>query len=171
LWSRLKPFLLLAVLPVGGCGFTPLYGQSGNSTVAAKLDTIEVQNIPERAGQMLRLALETQLHADGAPSEQLYSLAVSYGLGAIGVGEQQDSSYTRERFNGSAHWSLTPIGTPGGHPLAQGTVTTEDALNIIDEQYFALQLETTTIDQQVADQLAAQITSRVATYFKTHPKS
>ena len=81
MWSRLKPFLLLAVLPVGGCGFTPLYGQSGNSTVAAKLDTIEVQNIPERTGQMLRLALETQLHADGAPTEQLYSLTVGYGLG------------------------------------------------------------------------------------------
>ena len=170
MWSRLKPFLLLAVLPVGGCGFTPLYGQSGNSTVAAKLDTIEVQNIPERTGQMLRLALETQLHADGAPSEQLYSLAVSYGLGTASVGEQQDSSFTRERFSGSAHWALTPIGTPG-HPLAQGIVTTEDALNVIDEQYFALQLETTTIDQQVADQLAAQITSQVATYFKTHPQS
>ena len=138
--------------------------------MAAKLDTIDVQNIPERTGQMLRLALETQLHADGAPTEQLYSLSVSYGLGAANVGEQQDSSYTRERFNGTANWTLSPIGTPG-KPLAHGTVTTEDALNIIDQQYFALQLETSTVDQQVADQLAAQITSQVAAYFKTHPQS
>ncbi len=170
MWSRLKPLLLLAVLPLAGCGFTPLYGQSGDSTVAAKLDTIQVQNIPERSGQMLRLALETQLHADGAPTEQLYSLTVGYGLGVTAAGEQQDSSYTRERFNGSAHWALSPIGTPG-RPLAQGTVTTEDALNIIDQQYFALQLETNTVEQQVADQLAAQITSQVAAYFKTHPQS
>jgi LPS-assembly lipoprotein len=170
LWSRLKPLLLLALAPLGGCGFTPLYGQSGSSTVATKLDTVEVQNIPERTGQMLRLALETQLHADGAPSEQLYSLVVGYGLGIASVGEQQDSSYTRERFNGSAHWILSPIGTPG-RPLTQGTVTTEDALNIINEQYFALQLETSTVEQQIANQLAAQITSQVATYFKTHPQS
>ncbi|HVE21923.1 MAG TPA: hypothetical protein VNC39_08100 [Acidocella sp.] len=168
MWSRLKPLLLL--LPLGGCGFTPLYGQSGDSTVAAKLDTIQVQNIPERTGQMLRLALETQLHADGAPTEQIYSLAVSYGLGAANVAEQQDSSYTRERFSGTAHWALTPVGAPG-RPLAQGTVTTQDALNVINEQYFALQLETTTVQQQVANQLAAQITAQVAAYFKTHPNS
>jgi LPS-assembly lipoprotein len=156
--------------PLGGCGFTPLYGQSGDSTVAAKLDTIQVQNIPERTGQMLRLALETQLHADGAPTEQIYSLAVSYGLGIGNAGEQQDSSYTRERFSGTAHWALTPVGAPG-RPLAQGTVTTQDALNVINEQYFALQLETTTVQQQVANQLAAQITAQVAAYFKTHPNS
>ena len=157
-------------MPLAGCGFTPLYGQSGDSTVAAKLDTIEVQNIPERTGQMLRLALETQLHADGAPTMQLYSLSVSYGLGIAAVGEQPDSSYSRERFNGTASWTLTPIGTPG-KPLTHGTVTTEDALNIIDQQYFALQLETNTVNQQVADQLAAQITSQIATYFKTHPQA
>jgi LPS-assembly lipoprotein len=168
--SRLKPLLLLALLPLGACGFTPLYGQSGDTTVATKLDTIDVQNIPERTGQMLRLALQTQLHAAGAPTEQLYSLSVSYGLGAAAVGEQQDSSYTRERFNGTANWTLSPIGTPT-KPLAHGVVTTEDALNIIDQQYFALQLETTTVDQQVADQLAAQITSQVAAYFKTHQQS
>jgi LPS-assembly lipoprotein len=168
--SRLKPLLLLALLPLGACGFSPLYGQSGDSSVAAKLDTIEVQNIPERSGQMLRLDLETQLHAAGAPTEQLYSLAVIYGLGATSVGEQQDSSFTRQRFNGTASWTLSPIGAPG-KPLAHGTVTTEDALNIIDQQYFALQLETTTVNQQVADQLAAQITSQVAAYFKAHPQS
>jgi LPS-assembly lipoprotein len=168
--SKLKPLLLLALAPLGGCGFTPLYGQSGGSTVAAKLDTIEVQNIPERSGQMLRLALETNLHAAGAPTEQLYSLAVSYGLGATNVGEQQDSSFTRQRFTGTAHWTLSPVGTPG-KPLAQGNVTTENALNIIDQQYFALQLETTTVQQQIANQLAAQITSQVAVYFKTHPNS
>jgi LPS-assembly lipoprotein len=129
-----------------------------------------VQNIPERSGQMLRLALETNLHAAGAPTEQLYSLAVSYGLGATNVGEQQDSSFTRQRFTGTAHWTLSPVGTPG-KPLAQGNVTTENALNIIDQQYFALQLETTTVQQQIANQLAAQITNQVAVYFKTHPNS
>jgi LPS-assembly lipoprotein len=168
--SKLKPLLLLALAPLGGCGFTPLYSQSGDSTVAAKLDTIEVQNIPDRTGQMLRLALQTDLHAAGAPTEQLYSLAISYGLGTTEVGEQPDSSYTRQRFHGTAHWTLSPIGTPG-KPLAQGNVTTEDALNIIDQQYFALQLETSTVQQQVANELAAQITSEVAVYFKTHPNS
>jgi LPS-assembly lipoprotein len=158
----------LLLLPLCGCGFTPLYGQSGSSSVAAQLDTVQVANIPERPGQMLRLALETQLHAAGAPSTELYNLSVSYGLGGTAVGEQADTSYTRERYTGTAHWTLTPIGSPTT-TLASGQASTEDAANIIDQQYFALTLETDTVNQQVANVIAAQITIQVAAYFKAHP--
>jgi LPS-assembly lipoprotein len=160
----------LALLPLCGCGFTPLYGggQDGGTSVAAQLDTVNVANIPERTGQMLRLALETQLHAAGAPSTELYSLSVNYSLGGADVGEQEDTSYTRERFTGTAHWTLTPIGAPS-KPLATGQASTEDAANIIDQQYFALTLETDTVNQQVANVIASQITTQVAAYFKTHP--
>jgi LPS-assembly lipoprotein len=65
---------------------------------------------------------------------------------------------------------LTPIGQPGVR-LAGGTATTQDALNIIDQQYFALTTETETIDQQVADELADEITEQIAAYFKTHPSA
>jgi LPS-assembly lipoprotein len=161
----LSGFLLL---PLCGCGFTPLYGgQDDGTSVASQLDTVQVANIPERPGQMLRLALETQLHAAGAPTTELYNLSVSYSLGGAFVGEQEDTSYTRERFTGIAHWTLTPIGTPS-KPLAFGAASTEDAANVIDQQYFALTLENDTVNQQVANILAAQITTQVAAYFKTH---
>jgi LPS-assembly lipoprotein len=131
---------------------------------------VDVANIPERTGQMLRLSLETKLHGAGAPAQQLYSLTVGYSLGTAQIGEQEDTSYTRERFNGLATWVLTPIGQPGVR-LAGGTATTQDALNIIDQQYFALTTETETIDQQVADELADEITEQIAAYFKTHPSA
>jgi LPS-assembly lipoprotein len=160
----------LALLALAGCGFTPLYGQSGDSSVAAKLDTVTVANIPARPGQMLRLSLETQLHTAGAPTTELYNLSVNYNIGANGIGVQEDSSVTRNRFTATANWTLTPIGNPTA-PLATGAVSSEDAENIIDQQYFALQLEGDTINQQLADIIAAQITSEVAAYFKTHPNS
>jgi LPS-assembly lipoprotein len=162
----LSGFLLL---PLCGCGFTPLYGgQDDGTSVASQLDTVQVANIPDRPGQMLRLALETQLHAAGAPTTELYNLTVSYSLGDVDIGEQEDTSYTRQRSTGAAHWTLTPIGTPS-KPLASGQATTEDAANIIDQQYFALTLETDTVNQQVANVIASQITTQVAAYFKTHP--
>jgi LPS-assembly lipoprotein len=168
--NRSKPLALLALLALPGCGFTPLYGQSGNgnTTVAQQLDLINVANIPERTGQLLRLSLETQLHAAGAPAAELYTLSVSYSINNTGIGIQQDTSATRNRYTANATWSLAPIGTPGT-PLIAGQASTEDALNVIDQQYFAVTLETDTVNQQLADQIAAQITTQLAAYFKTHP--
>ncbi len=163
---NLKPLPLL--LALAGCGFTPLYG--GTDNVAGKLDTVAVQNIPERSGQVLRLSLETQLHTAGAPTAELYSLNVSYTVAESAIGVLQDTATTRNRLTASASWSLAPIGNPGT-PLASGNVTTETAENIIDQQYFALTLEDTTVNQELADQIAAQITDQVAAYFKTHPES
>jgi LPS-assembly lipoprotein len=167
--SSSRSLALAALLALAGCGFTPLYGQSGNESVATKLDTVEVDNIPERTGQLLRQSLETQLHAAGAPTQQDYALSVSYTVNGNQIGEQADSSFTRTRFTATARWKLTPIGDPD-HPLATGLATTEDAENVIDQQYFALKLEEGTVDRQLADEIAARITGQVAVFFKTHPK-
>ncbi len=165
LW-RLLPLLALA-----GCGFTPLYGDNGsNPPVAAQLDTVEVQNIPERTGQLLRQSLQDQLYIAGAPTVQRYMLNVNYNIGQQGIGIQQDTAVTRNRFIATAKWSLAPVGSPDA-PLVSGQASTEDAANVIDQQYFALTLETSTIDQQLADEIAAQISAQLAVYFKNHPSA
>jgi len=163
----LKAPLLAGLLALSACGFTPLYGGDGTADVAQQLDQVKVQNIGERSGQLLRDALEDQLHAAGAPDSELYSLAVAYGINDESVGLQQDSSVTRSRFVATATWTLTPIGDPT-KTLANGQATTENAANVIDQQYFALTLETNTINQQLADTLAQQIDTQLAAYFKTH---
>jgi len=169
--SSRKLLAFLALTSLAGCGFSPLYGDAGtSSTVADKLAEVQVQNIPERTGQMLRESIEQQLYANGSPTTQLYVLTVSYSIGEQGVGIQQDTSVTRNRFIATANWTLAAVGTPGV-PIATGLASTEDAQNIIDQQYFALTLETTTIDQQLADQIGQQISSQVAVYFKSHPKA
>jgi len=129
---------------------------------------VAVANIPERTGQMLRQSLQDQLQAAGAPTVQHYTLNVSYAIAGQSVGIQADTSATRVRLVATASWSLTPIGQPG-KKLTFGQATTEDALNVIDEQYFAQDMESSTVNQQLADEIAAQITSQVAVYFKTHP--
>jgi LPS-assembly lipoprotein len=166
-------FATLPFLALAACGFSPLYGGGGGgagNTVASRLDTVNVQNIPDRPGQELREALETQLHAAGAPTVQAYSLNITYSITTAGIGVLEDTATTRNRFTAVAQWTLTPIGAPEA-PLTQGTATTQDAANIVDQQYFALNLETNTINQHLADELAAQITSQLATWFKTHPDS
>jgi LPS-assembly lipoprotein len=161
---------LLAMAALGalqGCGFSPLYGGNPWAPVAGQLDEVAVANIPERTGQLLRESLQAQLQAAGAPDVQRYVLNVNYSIAGQGEGTQADTSVTRERFVATAAWSLSPIGDPGQR-LASGQATTEDALNIIDNQYFAQDLETNTVNRQLADQIAQQITTQVAVYFKTH---
>jgi len=161
-------FALAAIGAIAGCGFSPLYGNGPDSTpVAQQLDEVAVANIPERTGQMLRESLQDQLEAAGAPTVQHYTLNVAYSIAGQAVGIQEDTSASRIRVIATASWSLSPIGQPGER-LTAGQATTEDALNVIDEQYFAQELESTTLDQQLADEIAAQITSQVAVYFKSH---
>ena len=166
--------LILMALTGGlaGCGFAPLYGTAGDppatASVADRLDQVQVQNIPERPGQMLRQALQDQLYLAGAPTVQRYTLAVGYSINTQGIGIQSDTSVTRNRFVAIATWTLGPVGAPAA-PIATGTANTEDAQNVIDQQPFAQTLETGTIDQQLADEIAGQIATQLAAWFKAHP--
>ncbi|MDE8347594.1 MAG: hypothetical protein POH28_15675, partial [Acidocella sp.] len=166
--SSLKVFALLGLSGLSACGFTPLYGHAGDASVAGRLDLVRVGNIPDRPGQMLRLALESSLHAAGRPVAEDYVLNVSYGIAQSAIGIEADTSSTRTRFTGTAGFTLAPIGDPQ-RILDQGSVTAEDALNVIDQQYFASTLETDTVNQQLADEISAQITEQLAAYFKTQP--
>jgi LPS-assembly lipoprotein len=119
---------------------------------------------------MLRISLESQLHMAGTPGTELYALNVSYGIATSDVGVLLDSATTRSRVMATAKWSLAPIGDPG-HPLVTGTATGQDAANIIDQQYFALDLETDTLNQHLADTVAAEITIQLAAWFRVHPNA
>ncbi len=160
---------LLGLASLTACGFTPLYGDNGNN-VQQQMNEVAVGIIPNRPGQILRQSLQDQLQLAGAPTQELYLLSVSYSINVQAIGIQQDTSASRQRFTATATWSLAPIGNPGT-PLTRGLASTEDALNIIDQQYFAITLESNTINQQLADEIATQISAQVAAYFKTHPES
>ncbi len=168
--SNPKFFVAVVLLCLSGCGFTPLYGGGAGRNAVAELDTVHVENIPDRTGQMLRQSLQQQLYTAGAPTTELYALSVTYTINQNYVGIQSDSSSTRDRFNAAAVWKLTPIGYPG-RTLISGNATAVDAMNIIDQQYFASNLESDTIKQQLAEQIARQITIQLAAWFRVHHNS
>lgn len=168
--SKPKNFIVLAVLALAGCGFTPLYGGPQGQATSTALENVKIQTIPNRAGQLLHQALQEDFYRNGQPIQELYMLSVSYSITQTGQGIQEDSSTTRTRFSATAKWHLSPIGQPS-KILASGNAMAVDALNIIDQQYFAVNLETETIDQQLANEISAQVTSQLAAWFRTHPGS
>lgn len=169
MWSSRKLLLpAAAALSLSGCGFTPLYGGDSGARVQQQMNEVAVGIIPDRTGQLLRLSLEDRLQGGDTQTQQRYLLSVSYNISVQGIGVQEDTSTTRQRFTANASWSLAPIGSPQTK-LTEGQASTEDALNIIDQQYFALTLDTETVDRQLADEIAGEIAQQVAAYFKTHP--
>ena len=165
-----KYIIALALLALSGCGFSPLYAGPQGKQASAALETVQVQNIPDRPGQVLHQALQEDFYRNGQPIQALYLLSVNYSINQTNEGIQEDSSASRTRFDAVANWRLSPIGAPS-QTLTSGRATARNALNIIDQQYFATNLETQTIDQQLANEISAQITTQLAAWFRLHPGS
>ena len=121
--------------------------------------------IPNRSGQLLRQSLQQRLSGSGddAPAKE-YELAVSLSVTGEAIGEQADSSVTRVRQFGSANWTLKRLDTAQTF-VASGLARSLDGVNVIDEQYFAADIEGETVARRMADTLADQITLQLAAYF------
>ena len=158
--------LLMLPLAVSACGFHPLYGD-GNEAAVTKLPDIFVQNIPERSGQELRLALQQRLAGTSEAEPQGYLLAVNLSSSSESIGIHGDNTSERNRVVGRAHWSLSAV-SPATAPVATGDVRTVDGYNIINEQYFAASIANETTQQRVANNLADAITLQLATWFTNH---
>ena len=162
---------MLALL-VSGCGFRPLYSSSGGVAGGEDHDLamIDVALIPNRSGQLLRQALQERLYGTGAdaPAKQ-YVLTVGFGVTGEAISEQEDSSVTRLRQFGSANWTLKRL-DPAQSFVASGAARSLDGVNIIDEQYFAADVEGESVARRMADTLADQITLQLAAYFN-HSKA
>lgn len=159
---------LPALLFLGACGFTPLYGTGkARADVSAELAQVYVSNIGGRYGQELRLALQKDLAGPGPENPQHYTLEVGSGMNEESIDIHSDNTAGRTRSSGSAHWRLFTVEQ---YPrlLAEGDATTLDGYNATFEQYFAQTLNEETLQARVADNLAQSVTQQVAIWFRSH---
>ena len=129
---------------------------------------ISVAIMPNRAGQLLRQALQARFDHGDAPAAKRFDLSVAFLVAQEGTGMQPDNTTTRVRFTGQASWTLAT------RDAARATVTTgkaraSDGLNTFDQQYFAQDIETETIERRLAEAVADEIATELATYFDAHP--
>lgn len=155
---------------VGGCGFAPLYGKHGatGGAVAPQLASIFVKVMPERNGQLLRQALQQRLAGADDSGAKLYELSGSLNVAAEAIGIQQDTSSTRTRLNASTNWTLRKVDL-ANTLVTSGSARATDGVNVNNQEYFALDLETSAAYQRLAETVADQIAQDLAIYFRTHP--
>jgi LPS-assembly lipoprotein len=154
---------------VAGCGFRPVYAprpdEPGGSQ--AQLATIRVALMPERSGQLVRQELQARLDHGEALAKR-YELSVGFSLAADIVGIQQDTTFTRLRYVGTANWTLKRL-DPAQTVVTTGLARSLDGINILDQQYFAADLEGETVTRRIAAAVADQITLQLASYFARTP--
>ncbi|GBR01640.1 hypothetical protein [Acetobacter oeni] len=159
--------VLTAPLCITACGFQPLYQDTAHHAgVSETLKRIYVAGIPDRYGQLVRLALQQDMAGAGPEDPDGYTIYVSPSMSNESVDIHADNTSGRNRVVGRAHWRLFTVGQ---HPklLAEGDATTMDGINNTFEQYFAQNMNTETLQTRVAQTLAESVTQQVAIWFET----
>ena len=162
--------LALASL-LGGCGFHPVYGRQADGSpgpAEVELANITVSIIAGRPGQLLRQALQQRLAGDGSLAGSHYRLNVVFWISGEGIAIQPDNSATRVRLIAHANWTLV-TNTTEPKQISTGSARAVDAFNILDQQYFAADLESEAVTKRLAQDIASQITLQLATWFDEHP--
>ena len=156
---------------LGGCGFHPLYlPASGGKPGAASagLAAVYVPVIAERAGQLLRQALQRRTAGSGSGVAKRYELVAAPALASEAVAIQRDTSTTRVRLVGTATWSVRELNLQ--HTvLLSGTSRVVDGYNVLNQQYFAADLESEAAVKRIMETMADLIVARVAIYFDRQP--
>ena len=152
---------------LAGCGFQPVYMPTATDKpgpAERNLAAIHVNLIPERPGQELRQYLQARLGSDsGVPPR--YNLQVSFAVGGEGIGILSDTIASRIRLTANANWTLSAA--DGSHPaITSGAARALDAFNVLDQQYFAADIDNEAEQRRLASDIADQIAMELAAYFR-----
>lgn len=156
------PGLLAALL--AGCALAPVYGGGGRSAPAALMADVGVAPIPDRAGFLVRQALEDQLgQRSDAP---LYRLEVTLDDQISAFGLRGDSSAARERRTLRARFRLVLAAT--NRVVLDDTATADAGIDRVSSNYAVVAAENTALDR-LAVAIARQITGRISRYARAVP--
>ena len=148
------------------CGFRPVYGEGGRAS--AELPAVYVGVIPNRAGQLVRQAIQARLEGADSGVAKRYTLSMAYYETEQILGTQANNFATRARTVGNATWTLHPAGDPAV-VLGTGTVRSVDGYNLIDEQFFYQDLSEDAVQRRLAQTVAEQVALGLCLYFDKHP--
>jgi LPS-assembly lipoprotein len=165
-WSKIARLALIAApLMVAACGFRPLYGTRGASSVsAAELAAIQIDPIANREGQLVRNNLLDKLQPQGPAAKPLYRLAVSLTILRENLGVRIDETATRANLTMAAGYSLVDLAS--GERIMSGNSRTVSSYNILDSDFATVISENDAIRRTAAD-LSEEIKTRVAIFLST----
>ena len=155
--------LASCVLFLAACGFSPIYGShgKGSSPVSRQLSSVQIENIPDRNGQMLRNKLIDRMHTYGRPAKPEARLEVSMGSTESAMGIQKDATTSRSQLSMTASFKLTDM---NGKILHQGGAHAVASYSKLDAQYGTLASQRDAYDRAI-NEIGEQIVNNIALYY------
>lgn len=168
-WSsqiRMLAISLLLASVVAGCGFRPLYKQTGNTDTVREFSQITIAQPEDRPSQQLRNFLLDSLTPRGQPDRPLYRLEyrLTESVGSVFVTRSEE--ITRNNLQLSASVYLRDYQT--GASLASISATSQASYNVTLADYANLVSEKNARERALRD-VAEQIRLRLGNYFDRRP--
>jgi LPS-assembly lipoprotein len=169
-WSspiRTLAISLLLAGVVAGCGFRPLYKQTGNTDTVREFSQISIAQPEDRPSQQLRNFLLDSLTPYGQPDRPLYRLEyqLTETVGSVFVTRTEE--ITRNNLQLSASVYLRDYQT--GAILTSISATSQASYNVTLADYANLVSEKNARERALRD-TAEQIRLRLGNYFDRKPE-
>ena len=148
--------LALLSLPLGACGFTPLYAAPGVSPGLSAVETIAPEG---RTGALLRESLDDALARDSRPAEWRLELVLKESR--IPRGRRPDGVASRYEYVVTANWKL--VSRADGSTALEGVSVAEVTFDRAEQPYAAIAAQQDA-EQKVADELARKIQMDLAVW-------
>ena len=157
---------LAAVLPLGGCGFAPLYGRTASGASAVdELAAIQVEAIPDRSGQILRNSLRDALNPNGLALPARYRLRIRMIEPRQELALQRNDTVARVGYGVVATYYLVDA---AGRTLISGNASLNTNFEVSDSQYATLASRNSARDRVMA-QISEDIRDQLAIYLGSRP--
>jgi LPS-assembly lipoprotein len=158
--SWFKPSLLIVLILVTGCGFTPLLAKQ---SITEQYPAIALSNIPDREGQYLRNQLLDRLAAKEQTVDAPYYLQIDpLVITVTNFGIQKDSTATRGEMQISAEMKLTDTKTQ--KILLQRTLKSVGGYNILENQYATI-VSKQSLTEHLLQEMSATAVTEITLYF------
>ena len=163
---RRSAILALAALalPLGGCGFTPLYAQPG---VASGLTHIQVDAPKGRVGYLMREDLDDSFgHAKGAAP--VYRLELS--MNTVRQSHGLTANDVAQRYQLNLHVTYNLVEVASGKVAHTGSVISDISYDSTDQPYAGIAARQD-VQNRLAGDVAQKIEVQIAAWLAEQPAS
>jgi LPS-assembly lipoprotein len=169
-WSDLRlGVLLLALLALPACGFTPLYAEHSNSAgIAADLSMVDVLAPENDLGRELKYGLLDLLSSSGnPPANPAYRVELAPSIYDEDIAIEQDAEVTRKNLVLVVPFRL--VDTQTGKPVMRSVARSRTSYNRVDSE-FANIVAARDAQSRIAKAVADDIKLQLGIHFNRHPR-
>jgi LPS-assembly lipoprotein len=166
----LRPFLaavaLVLACPLASCGFEPLYARNDRGASPVEdLAAIQIDQIPNRSGQILRTYLRDGLNPNNVTTPSRYRLRVILVEPRQELALQRNDTVARYGYGVGASFVLVDA---NGRGLVSGSATLSTNYEVSDSQFATLSSLYDARDRAM-QQISDDIRDQLAVYFRGRP--